>query len=242
MADAVTYLRAYPGGGAKTGGAMARVAILDAFEELAQLLAEPLRGSQHEVLVEVIPVDFERLIRFGPDVIVAVLYRMNKAFDRAIEQAELDILGYIPLLSLKRYSALRAVPLLLVGYGLHERDIPNDCCDYEAFLSLPKDVRLFSRKAEELANRPRATRKISAYLCPHCGSRLTYAPRKPEDLFCPRCGTSVAIIDEEHCIYSPAGTKGPGRPCSLGQLMPKPPEAAAEPSPSPEPSSEARGS
>ncbi|GEM_PF-1544105 len=199
---------------------MTKIVVLDGFQEFAQMLSGLLMEDGNEVLTELIPVDFERVINFRPDLIVVALYRMNKAYDRPIERAEDDILGYIPLLSLKNYPSTTLIPLLLVGYGLHERDIPPECCHYDLFLSFPKDIRLFPRKVEELSKQVKSRRKISGYLCPHCESRLTYVARKPDDLFCPRCGTSVAFLDEENCIYSPPGFKGPGRACKVSQLLP----------------------
>ena len=198
---------------------MARVAILDVFQEFAQLPAIPLLEGGHEVLIELVPIDFERVLGFSPDLVIAALYRMNKAYDRPIGRAEHDILGYIPLQSLQGYPSGDMIPLVLLGYGLHERDIPRECCHYDLFLSLPKDIRLLPPKIEELLKKVKRRRKISTYLCPHCRSRLTYTAWRPDDLFCPRCGTSVALIDEENCIYSPPGWQGTGRPCQIKDLL-----------------------
>lgn len=200
---------------------MARVAIIDAFQTLAQMLASVLREAGHEVLTEIIPIDFERLLHFAPQVIVVSVYRMNKAFDRPIESPERDILGFIPLVSMGEYPALATcVPVVLVGTGLHERDIP-DTLDYDLFLSFPKDSNLFRKKVEELAEKGKGRRKISRYACPHCGSRLTYTS-SPDDLFCPRCHTVVTIIDDERCIYSLPTVIERSIPCRVKQLLPPP--------------------
>ncbi len=200
---------------------MARVVIVDAFQTMAQMLASGLRADGHVVLTEVIPIDFERILHFAPQVIVVSLYRMNKAFDRPVVSAERDVLGYIPLISMDQYPALQAcVPIILLGTGLHERDIPAGV-DYDLFLSLPKDIELFRPRVEELAEGAKGRRKISPYACPHCGSRLTYTS-SPDDLFCPRCHTAVAIVDDENCIYSRPQTVERSIPCKVSQL--KPPE------------------
>ncbi|HEY9855870.1 MAG TPA: hypothetical protein V6D05_09055 [Stenomitos sp.] len=204
---------------------MARVAIIDGFQTMGKMLASVLREGGHEVLTEVIPVDFERILHFGPQVIVVSLYRMNKAFDRPIESAERDVLGFIPLISLDQYPALNAyVPVTLLGTGLHERDIPENV-DYDLFLSLPKDIEIFRAKVEELASKAKGRRRrISRYACPHCGSRLTYTS-SPDDLFCPRCQTVVAILDDTTCMYVRADVPERSIPCRVEQLLPP----AAEP-------------
>lgn len=214
---------------------MARVAIIDSFQTIAQMLASVLGEAGHEVLTELIPVDFERLLHFAPQVIVVSLYRMNKAFDRPIECAELDILGYVPLVSKDRYPALSYVPTALLGTGLHERDIPEGA-DYDVFLSLPKDIDIVKVKVDELARKAMGRRKISRYVCPHCGSRLTYLTR-PDDLFCPRCHAVVAIIDDENCIYSPPNVVDRSIPCQVAQLLPSA-DTGSERSESPGPSEE----
>jgi len=198
---------------------MARVAIIDAFQTMAKMLASVLREAGHEVLTELIPVDFERILHFDPQVIVVSLYRMNKAFDRPIDRAERDILGFIPLISMDQYPALNfCVPIALLGTGLHERDIPAGV-DYDVFLSLPKDIDLFRAKVEELASKAKGRRRISRYACPHCGSRLTYTS-SPDDLFCPRCQTVVTILDDTNCLYTRPDVPERSIPCKVEQLLP----------------------
>lgn len=214
---------------------MARVAIIEDFQTLAQMLASVLREAGHEVLTEIIPVDFERIGHFAPQVIVVSLHRMNKAFDRPIERAEQDILGYIPLMSLERYPAINCLPIVLLGTGLHERDIPGSV-NYDVFLSFPKDSGIFRLKVEELALRAKGRRKISRYVCPHCGSRLSYHAN-PDDLFCPRCHTAVAIIDDENCLYSLRDVMERSIPCKVAQLL-APPDARSLPPEPPAGSSE----
>lgn len=200
------------------------VAVLDDYEVYAELLAGPLLRAGNGVMIELAPIDFERLLHFAPNVISVGLYRRKDAYDRPIESVEKDVVGFQPLIDMENYPAINVVPLVLIGTGLVEKDVPT-ALNYDLFLTFPDDLGLYLPKVEELATKVKTRRKLSGYLCPVCSSRLVYFQRK-EDLFCPRCGTSVAIVDEQNCLYAPHGEPGLTCNCTLSELTP--------PRPSPE--------
>lgn len=200
---------------------MAKICVIDDFEEYAEMLAAPLRQVGHEVLTAVAEqeygVDFERVIRFGPRVITIGLYRNQMAFNRPIQDISKDVLGYVPLTEMEKYPAINAIPILLIGNALEEGDIPTKL-PYDAFLVFPRDIKRLIRTIDELS-KLKTRRRISRYVCPKCGSRLTFAASSTDrDLFCPRCHTVVAIIDSETCIAR--DDAGNDLPCSPAKLQP----------------------
>jgi len=163
------------------------------------MLAGPLVEAGHETFVETIPVDFERIVRFGPQVIVLGIRRQDRARGRAIEDPERDILGYRAMLEVENYPAFSTIPILILGSGLDEHEIPTRI-RYDLFLSLPRDSDLYVPRVEELSRRVKTRRRISGYICPNCGSRLTYSLTPAKDFFCPRCHTVVALIEGEGAL------------------------------------------
>ncbi len=196
---------------------MAKVVILDDLQETIEILAPPLRAQGHEVLTDVTPIDFERIMRFRPDVITLELYRKLEAFDRPIRNIEEDVIGFTPLVEMEHYPAISVIPIILLGSCLQEKDVPTSV-NYDLFLSFPRDVKLYFPKVVEIAATVKGRRKISDYICPQCGSRLTYTKEWQADLFCPRCHTAVAIINDESCIARTS--EGNPLPCSMASLAP----------------------
>ena len=196
---------------------MAKVMILDDLQETIDLLAPPLREQGHEVLTDVSPIDFERVMRFRPDVITLDLYRKIEAFDRPIRNVEEDVIGFTPLVEMEHYPAIGIIPIILLGNCLQEKDVPTSV-NYDLFLSFPRDVKLYFPKVIEIATMVKTRRRISDYVCPCCGSRLTFTSSRLDDLFCPRCHTAVAIIYPDACIArAPDGSKVP---CDMASLRP----------------------
>ncbi|HEY9721358.1 MAG TPA: hypothetical protein V6D47_05050 [Oscillatoriaceae cyanobacterium] len=200
------------------------VAILDDYEAYAELLAGPLLRAGHGVMIELAPIDFERLVQFGPNVVSIGLYRRRDAYDRPIESVEKDIVGYQPLIDMECYPAINVLPLVLIGTGLVEKDVPTTL-NYDLFLTFPEDLEMYLPKVVELATKVKTRRRISGYVCPVCRSRLVYFQRQ-EDLFCPRCGTAVAIVDESNCLYSPHGETGRTCNCTIAEITPPVPNSA----------------
>jgi len=199
---------------------MAKVVILDDLQETIDILAPPLREQGHDVLTDVTPIDFERIMRFRPEIITLNLYRKVEAFDRPILTVEADVIGFTPLVEMEHYPAVSVIPIILLGNCLQEKDVPTSV-NYDLFLSFPRDMRLYFPKVVEIAATVKTRRKISQYVCPRCGSRLTFTLNREEDLFCPRCHTAVAIINEKTCIART--TDGETIPCDVAAL--KPPQA-----------------
>jgi uncharacterized protein YbaR (Trm112 family) len=200
---------------------MAKVCVIDDFEEYAQMTAAPLQQAGHEVMTQVSEkegeVDFERVISFGPNVVTVGLYRNQIAFNRPIKDISEDVLGYVPLTEMEKYPAINAIPILLIGNALEEQDIPTTV-GYDAFLVFPRDIKILLKTVEELAH-AKVRRRISGYVCPTCGGRLTFsASGREQDLFCPRDHTVIAIIDEESCIAKDEW--GGIIPCSVAKLLP----------------------
>ncbi|HBN09012.1 MAG TPA: hypothetical protein DD435_10320 [Cyanobacteria bacterium UBA8530] len=202
---------------------MAKIAVLDDFQALGRLLIGPLVFVGHDVRIWLSPIDFEEVLSWGPRLIKIVLYRKAAAFDRPIRNFEEDVLGFRPLLELEQYPAAQVVPIMLIGIGILERDIPTDV-NYDLFLSFPADIDLYLSKTTELIEKVKTRRKISDYICPNCGSRLTFSKQPVKDLFCPRCHASVTIIENEGCIYQLPDASQP-TPCTMEQLRPPPPKA-----------------
>lgn len=200
---------------------LARVCVIDDYQEYAEMVAAPLRQAGHEVMTQVVEaergIDFEQIIRFCPQVITVGLYRNQAAFNRPVQDISKDVLGYVPLTQMEQYPAINAMPILFIGNALEEHDVPTKV-RYDAFLVFPRDIKLLIRTVEELAHL-KVRRQISRYICPTCGSRLTFPSFATEqDLFCPRCHTVVAIIDNESCIAK--DDEGKDVQCSLARLQP----------------------
>lgn len=199
---------------------MSKVMILDDLQETVQLLAPPLIGQGHEVLTDISPIDFERLMTFRPDVITVNLYRRLEAFDRPITNMEADVIGFEPLVEMERYPAVSLIPIILLGNCLQEKDVPTTV-NYDLFLSIPRDIALYIPKVIEIATTVKSRRRISRYTCPKCRSRLTHTDKWKGDLFCPRCHTAVAIIDEDRCIAQ--DSDGEQIACTMEILTPPAP-------------------
>jgi len=174
---------------------MARIACLKDFHEYALMIGALAREGGHEVYVGNPPLNFEQLVDFNPQAIVIGLFRKRTAFNRPIEDLEQDVLGLETLRQLEDYPALRSIPLVILGNGIEENEVPTTL-NYDLFLFFPDDMHLFLPKLDELTTKVKSRRKLSGYICPCCKSRMTYQGVHDQDLFCPRCGTSVAIIDE----------------------------------------------
>lgn len=196
---------------------MAKIAILDDYEALAKLTSGPLAVAGYDVRIWTSPVDFDEVMDFGPNLIDINLYRNEDAFDRPIRNLEEDILGFKPLVELEKYPAAQITPILLVGIGICERDVPTSL-RYDLFLTFPKDIDLFLPGVLDLTARKKGRRRVSGKVCPKCNSRLTFTTDNTS-LFCPRCHTAVVLINEEDCLYqSPGDDKS--TPCKTDQLTP----------------------
>lgn len=196
---------------------MAKIAVLDDSEEHVRMVAAPLRVAGHEVLTMTVPLDFDKLIDFAPNVLTLGLARRKEAYDRPIRDPVEDLIGYRSLREIEDYPALRIIPLIIIGTAIQEKDVSTKI-NYDLFITLPDDFGLLLSSVEELATTVKTRRKIAPYLCPNCKGRLTYVKEPISDLFCPRCQTAVVIIDHENCLYS--GKAGESIPCKVDQLKP----------------------
>ncbi|MBO9539026.1 hypothetical protein J7643_00355 [bacterium] len=198
---------------------MSKIAILDDYEAYSQMIAAPLNQAGHETLIALVPIDFERVLDFGPDVIVVALYRKEEAFERPIRDPAADLIGYEALCEMERYPAINLLPIVLLGHGVSSRDVPTHV-RYDCFLSFPHDINNFPSEIETVAAKVKSRRKISGYVCPICGNRLTFSEEPVRDLFCPKDGTAVAIINPETALVT--GPDGASRHVALETLMPPP--------------------
>lgn len=173
------------------------MAVIDDIHTLVRMLAAPLQERGHRVHDQTVPIDFERIMKFGPEVVIIGLARKAEAENRPIRGVE-DLVGYQALVDVDAYPAINVLPVMLVGIGLREDDLPIRI-PYDLFLALPDDADLLAEKAEELATRVKTRRRISGYRCFFCGSRLVFV-KNPADLFCPRCHAAVAVVDEGHAL------------------------------------------
>lgn len=197
------------------GDVEVRVAILDAHLAFAELLASPFIVRGVPTITDASPIDFERIVQFGPTIIVIGMGRRKQAMNRPIASEE-DIIGYTALTEVENYPALYTDPILIVGSGLAESDVPIRI-NYDLFLTLEDEAELYVPKVMELGSKRKSRRKISRYLCPSCKGRLTYS-QKEEDLFCPRCGTAVVLIQgTDECLYM--DKSGQNRPCKTADLL-----------------------
>lgn len=197
---------------------MHRIAVLNDMLEIADMLATPLRGEGYEVLTDITSIDFERVLKFKPELIVLGLHRRIRAYDRPIESLEKDIFGFKPLADMEHYPAISVVPIMLVATGVQEKDIPTSL-NYDSFLTIPEDAPLYFPKVKELIETVKTRRKISSYICPHCGSRMTFTARHELNLFCPRCHTGVVVVDEENCLITAPGAPN-AKPGKMELLRP----------------------
>lgn len=200
---------------------MARMVVMDDEQIYAQMLAAPLKEQGHEVMIAIHPVDFNRVIDFQPDVVSVGLSRRERAFNRPIVDFDRDVLGSKPLRDLEDYPAMQAVPLVLVGTGLFEEDVPTSL-RYDLFLVIPRDLSLYVERMVE-ATKQKKRRRLGPYVCPNesCRSRLAeVGDTRHRDLYCPRCGMGVAI-DGDTCHY--AMPEAPNKPlrCSIEDLRPR---------------------
>lgn len=186
-------------------GPMPRVAVLNDILEVANILAAPLRGEGYEVMTDLTAIDFERVLSFKPQLIILGVHRKIGAFNRPIRSLEDDVLGFKPLVDMERYPAISVIPIILISTGLLERDIPTTV-NYDSFLIIPEDATLYFPKVKELIETVKTRRKISEYVCPNCGSRLTYTTRPAMNFFCPRCHTGVVVIDDQRCLITEPGS------------------------------------
>ena len=182
------------------------------------MAAAPLRSAGHEVLIATIPIDWEQVIDFGPQVVIIALYRKEHAQNGPIQNFETDVLGVKALLEAEEYPAVQVLPILLVGQGVQEGDVPTSL-HYDLFLSFPRDVKLYVPKVEELATTVKTRRKLSGYICPCCGSRLVFLTLPAKDLFCPRCHTTVVLTNQRHILYSPR-SEGESIKGTIDQITP----------------------
>lgn len=190
--------------------------MLDDRPEVAKLIGVPLMEAGHEVLSQLSPVDFEKVLAFRPQVIVAGIYRKRQTGGLA---GESELVGLESLRQLAAYPASLTVPLLLVGIGLDEGDIPI-ATRYDLFLQFPEEMAAYVPKVEELSTKRKSSSHISVYICPTpgCGHRLTYV-RAEKDLFCMKCGAGVTMLDDEHCTWmAPDGEIYPCKVLHVTQL------------------------
>jgi CheY-like chemotaxis protein len=199
---------------------MRKIAVLNDIPEFARILAAPLREQGYDMLTEVASIDFERLLRFAPDLIILCLNRRRNTFNRPLKSIEEDVIGFKPLVEMEQYPAINIIPILLVTTGLNEQDLPTTV-NYDAFLTLPEDAHLYYSLAAELVQTVKSRRKISGFICPNCGSRLTFTVAPARNLFCPRCHTGVVIVNDDSCLVTkPDEVTGLPAPISALRLRP----------------------
>jgi CheY-like chemotaxis protein len=197
---------------------MPKIVVLDDVLEVADILAAPLRREGYDVLTDLTSVDFERVLNFKPELIILGIHRRIGAFDRPIASMEEDVYGFKPLVDMEHYPAISVIPIILLSTGLNEQDIPTSI-NYDSFLTIPEDAPLYFPKVKELIETVKTRRKISEYICPNCGSRLTYTMKSARDLFCPRCHTTVVLVDDEHCLMTEPNSLET-RPCKMALIRP----------------------
>ena len=197
---------------------MHKIAVLNDVLEVSDMLAVPLRDKGYEVMIDLTSIDFERVLAFRPELIILGLHRRVCAFDRPIKNLEADMFGFKPLVDMEHYPAISVIPILLLSTGIKEQDIPTSI-NYDSFLTIPEEATLYFAKVKELLETVKSRRKISAHICPHCGSRLTFTAAPAKELFCPRCHTSVVLVDSAHCLVTEPGELH-SRPYDLSFITP----------------------
>lgn len=201
---------------------MARVAILDDYQAYGEMIAAPLQRGGHATQITTVPLDFERVLQFMPEVLVLSLYRREQAVARPITDFRADVLGADALAETESYPAVMVLPIVLLGHCVLEAEVPTRL-PYDLFLTLPANIATLADQIVRVADMVKSRRKVSGYLCPTCGGRLLYVAQT-QDLFCPRDFTSVVLIDEEQCLYRPDGHLGRSLPCRTPDLLPPPRE------------------
>lgn len=203
---------------------MARVAAIKDFHEYALMIGALCEAAGHEVYTTSPPIDFERVVTFHPDVLVVGLFRRRAAYNRPIADPDADIIGLASCREIEQYPAIKLKPILLLGNGIEELEVPS-WVHYDVFLFFPDDMGLFVARLEELATKVKTRRKLSRYLCPSCGSRLTHTRTVEKNMFCPRCHTAVTILSDNTCLYLPRGSQM-SCSCRLEDLTPRPGESS----------------
>lgn len=203
---------------------MLRIALLNDHQMVLTALEAPLIQAGHQVRSDVSPIDWEAVVRFDPQVIIAGISRSREAVGRAILDPSEDAVGYRALLDMRNYPAITAVPIVLVGMGIDERELPVPT-HYDLFLYFPDDMETFVPRIEELTRTLKRRRTISEYRCPNpgCDSRLTHTRDRERDLFCPKCGSAVAILDDDQAIWR--GPSGKHEPANLAEMRVDAPSA-----------------
>lgn len=215
-------------------GAMLNIVLLNDHPMVLKALEVPLTEAGHRVLADVSPIDWDAVVRFKPQVIVAGISRSKEAVGRPIADPAEDVIGYRALMDMRQYPAITAVPIVVVGMGIGERELPVPT-HYDLFLYFPDDMESFVPRIEEVTRTIKRRRLISAYRCPNpgCDSRLTYTRERDRDLFCPKCGSAVAVLDDDHAIWR--GPRGQQEAAHLADMRVEPADAPA-PSETPQPS------
>lgn len=184
---------------------MSKIAIIDGYRTLAEMLAAPLQARGHDTHVFTPPLDSHQLRRFAPDLMVFGLDRRQMAQDRPVEHPVEEITGFAELLELSTYPPLNLVPFIIVGDSIKEDYVPAGI-DYDLFIAFPDEVETYVAKIEEVLRTVRTRRHVSSYHCPTCGSRLTYKGRTQSELFCPKCHT-VVVLTDGRCVMRTATGK-----------------------------------
>jgi hypothetical protein len=197
---------------------MSKVAVLNDFIEYAEMAALLMRAEGHEVMTTIVPIDWEKILAFKPDVLVLSIYRREAAINRPIVDPLKDVAGYAALLETQNFPIIQVIPTLIIAWGVNEYDIPIKV-NYDRFLKLPEEVKELSKVVEELSVKQKSIRKISKYYCPNtlCKSHLTYV-KNTEDLFCPKCHTSIAVLGGGLCSYL-LESKGDPIECKIIELL-----------------------
>lgn len=204
---------------------MSRFAILNDYHEYAEMIAAPMRAAGHDVLLATSPIDWERVVQFGPEAVSVGLYRKREAFNRPVLDWESDVLGVATLHDIAAYPAIQVLPICLVGSALERSDVPTSV-RHDLFLSLPEDIQGYLPKMEALTRKPKTRRKLSGYVCSRCGGRMVAHKQPAMELFCPRCHTAVSVIDDVDGLMLVNGF-GPAIPCKLADLQPAPPDLSS---------------
>lgn len=140
---------------------MPRIAILESCSTRAALLGQPMALAGHELHYAAAQPDVEEIVRFRPQIIVAGVYR-SSSFTSWLgrdEDARFPGLGGVGgLLALDRRGVLRSAAVVLVAYGLEERELQGRLryelfleCHVEPGLGLPIAAEICLMRADELA-------------------------------------------------------------------------------------------
>ncbi len=193
---------------------MPKIAVIDGYHTLAEMLAAPLQARGHDVRIYSPPLDSHELRRFDPNVMVFGLDRRQIAQDRPITHPDEEVTGFKELLELSTYPPLNLIPFVIIGDSIKEDYMPPGI-DYDLFLAFPDEVETYVQRIEEVLDTVRTRRHVSSYHCPTCGSRLTYRGRTDTELFCPKDHT-VVVIAGGRCVMRTA--RGKPTLCSVESL------------------------